>query len=398
MEMLELREELAEAAQRQTHRRASRRCRPRCRRATSARSTSSSRCSRAGAEPAPARWPSSDADPAALLRALPRRVRRRARGASSARCCSRSQSPASRRITEACKPRAVGIDLGTTNSPGRARRATARPRCSTAATAAAGAVGRALRADGGVLVGRRARRRWRSSAPRDTIASREALHGPRRRRPRETRAARRRTASRPTTARSVRFAVAGGTRGHAGRGVAPRSCARSSSAPRTRSAAVGGAVITVPAYFDDAQRQATHDAGRLAGLEVLRLLNEPTAAALAYGLDQQHERHLRRLRSRRRHLRHHDPHARRRRLPGARRPAATARSAATTSTARSPTRLLARPSADEAPPAGHARARARRRRARVKHALTDATRPCVALAADGGELAIEPSRAPSSTR
>jgi molecular chaperone HscA len=48
------------------------------------------------------------------------------------------------------------------------------------------------------------------------------------------------------------------------------------------------AVITVPAYFDDAQRQATRDAGKLAGLEVLRLLNEPTAAALAYGLDQNH--------------------------------------------------------------------------------------------------------------
>src|SRR5439155_3527841 len=48
---------------------------------------------------------------------------------------------------------------------------------------------------------------------------------------------------------------------------------------------VGGVVITVPAYFDDAQRQATKDAGRLAGLDVLRLLNEPTAAALAYGLD-----------------------------------------------------------------------------------------------------------------
>jgi len=47
-----------------------------------------------------------------------------------------------------------------------------------------------------------------------------------------------------------------------------------------------GAVITVPAYFDDAQRQATRDAARLAGLNVLRLLNEPTAAAIAYGLDQ----------------------------------------------------------------------------------------------------------------
>ncbi len=48
---------------------------------------------------------------------------------------------------------------------------------------------------------------------------------------------------------------------------------------------IEGAVITVPAYFDDAQRQATKDAARLAGLEVLRLINEPTAAALAYGLD-----------------------------------------------------------------------------------------------------------------
>src|SRR5882724_636731 len=45
------------------------------------------------------------------------------------------------------------------------------------------------------------------------------------------------------------------------------------------------AVITVPAYFNDAQRQATKDAGRIAGLEVLRIVNEPTAAALAYGID-----------------------------------------------------------------------------------------------------------------
>jgi molecular chaperone DnaK len=51
--------------------------------------------------------------------------------------------------------------------------------------------------------------------------------------------------------------------------------------------AVDRAVITVPAYFNDAQRQATKDAGRLAGLEVLRLVNEPTAAALAYGLHEQ---------------------------------------------------------------------------------------------------------------
>jgi molecular chaperone DnaK len=49
------------------------------------------------------------------------------------------------------------------------------------------------------------------------------------------------------------------------------------------------AVITVPAYFDDAQRQATKDAGKIAGLEVKRIINEPTAAALAYGLDKKKE-------------------------------------------------------------------------------------------------------------
>src|SRR5947208_15578318 len=53
--------------------------------------------------------------------------------------------------------------------------------------------------------------------------------------------------------------------------------------------AVRDAVITVPAYFNDSQRQATRDAGRLAGLEVLRIVNEPTAASLAYGLDKRNE-------------------------------------------------------------------------------------------------------------
>ena len=67
------------------------------------------------------------------------------------------------------------------------------------------------------------------------------------------------------------------------------------------------AVITVPAYFNDAQRQATKDAGKIAGLEVLRIVNEPTAAALAYGLDKKKERDDRRLRLRRRHVRHLDP-------------------------------------------------------------------------------------------
>ncbi|MBJ93141.1 MAG: molecular chaperone DnaK [Rickettsiales bacterium] len=56
-------------------------------------------------------------------------------------------------------------------------------------------------------------------------------------------------------------------------------------AERRLSARLKRAVITVPAYFDDAQRQATRDAGRMAGIDVLRIINEPTAAALAYGLD-----------------------------------------------------------------------------------------------------------------
>ena len=66
------------------------------------------------------------------------------------------------------------------------------------------------------------------------------------------------------------------------------------------------AIVTVPAYFDDAQRQATRDAGKIAGLEVERIINEPTAAALAYGFDKQQIGKNRRLRSRRRHVRHHD--------------------------------------------------------------------------------------------
>ena len=52
---------------------------------------------------------------------------------------------------------------------------------------------------------------------------------------------------------------------------------------------VTDAVITVPAYFNDAQRQATKDAGKIAGLNVLRIVNEPTAASLAYGLDKEQE-------------------------------------------------------------------------------------------------------------
>ena len=63
------------------------------------------------------------------------------------------------------------------------------------------------------------------------------------------------------------------------------------------------AVITVPAYFNDSQRQATKDAGKIAGLEVKRIINEPTAAALAYGFDKKKERDDSGIRSRWRNFR-----------------------------------------------------------------------------------------------
>ena len=69
---------------------------------------------------------------------------------------------------------------------------------------------------------------------------------------------------------------------------------------------VNKAVITVPAYFNDSQRQATKDAGQIAGLEVARIINEPTAAALAYGLGQEGKREDRRLRPGWRYVRHLD--------------------------------------------------------------------------------------------
>jgi hypothetical protein len=73
------------------------------------------------------------------------------------------------------------------------------------------------------------------------------------------------------------------------------------------------AVITVPAYFTDSQRQATKDAGRIAGLDVKRIINEPTAAALAYGVDKRQRPEDHGLRPRRRHLRRVHPRDRRRR-------------------------------------------------------------------------------------
>jgi molecular chaperone DnaK len=86
----------------------------------------------------------------------------------------------------------------------------------------------------------------------------------------------------------VRFHIHGRTY------TAPEIAAQILKALKQRAETVMGeqvrrVVITVPAYFNDSQRQATRDAGRLAGLEVLRLVNEPTAASLAYGLDRRHQ-------------------------------------------------------------------------------------------------------------
>ena len=92
------------------------------------------------------------------------------------------------------------------------------------------------------------------------------------------------------------------------------------------------AVITVPANFNDLQRGATKTAGRLAGLEVLRILNEPTAAALAYGPSGQGAGAHRRLRPGRRYVRRHPARPRGQRVRGALHRRGYARSAATIST------------------------------------------------------------------
>ncbi|HZU84921.1 MAG TPA: Fe-S protein assembly chaperone HscA [Polyangiaceae bacterium] len=181
-------------------------------------------------------------------------------------------------------PRPIGIDLGTTNSLVAYvsnERPVAIADCDLEVLVPSAV---AYLPSGEVVVGRRALA-LAGEHPRDTIVSVKRFMG--------------RGADDPETRRlgpyefvdpepgepnTVRFRVAGG------RVVTPVEVSaqilralKEQAEDKLRS--VGGAVITVPAYFDDAQRQATKDAARLAGLEVLRLLNEPTAAALAYGLE-----------------------------------------------------------------------------------------------------------------
>jgi molecular chaperone HscA len=181
-------------------------------------------------------------------------------------------------------PRPIGIDLGTTNSLVayvHNERPVVITDCDLESLVPSVVQ---YESNGQVVVGRLAAARA-SEHPRDTIVSVKRFMG--------------RGADDPETRRlgpyefvgatggesnSVRFKVAGG------RVLTPVEVSadilralKAQAEDELRS--VGGAVITVPAYFDDAQRQATKDAARLAGLEVLRLLNEPTAAALAYGLE-----------------------------------------------------------------------------------------------------------------
>ena len=187
-------------------------------------------------------------------------------------------------IHDPLKPRghAVGIDLGTTNSlvaaviDGKPR---AFPVDEDGALLLPSVV--TYTTDGAVVVGARARA-LAAAEPTSTIASVKRFMG---KGPEdaETRAlgAYRFVKGGPV----VRFEVKGGPPVTPIEVSAEILRALKRRAEAFFSARVEQAVVTVPAYFDDAQRQATRDAGRLAGLEVLRLLNEPTAAALAYGLD-----------------------------------------------------------------------------------------------------------------
>jgi len=182
--------------------------------------------------------------------------------------------------------RIVGIDLGTTNSlVAYVDAATGRPRCIP------GPYGSALcpsvvslDADGSVIVGEPARRRLLTQ-PERTIYSVKRLMG---RGPADVRDELKLFPFRIDAASQSVIRVRLGDKLFS----PPEISAFILRELRNWAEAhfgetVDRAVITVPAYFNDAQRQATKDAGRIAGLEVLRLVNEPTAAALAYGLHQQ---------------------------------------------------------------------------------------------------------------
>jgi molecular chaperone HscA len=195
--------------------------------------------------------------------------------------------PGEAQAKEICKGRAVGIDLGTTNSLVAVVQA-GQPTCLRDQHGALLPSVVHYATDGSVVVGQAARG-LAAQAPQDTISSVKRFMG---RGPHDAEATRRLTPFEfaPGGDEVVRFSLLGGRRV-----VTPVEVSAEilrvlkARAEAALGGELDGAVITVPAYFDDGQRQATRDAGRLAGLDVMRLLNEPTAAALAYGLDKQAE-------------------------------------------------------------------------------------------------------------
>jgi molecular chaperone HscA len=198
--------------------------------------------------------------------------------------------PGASKKKEACPPgqaRAVGIDLGTTNSLVAIVR-DGQPLCLPDADGALLLPSAVRYRDAGLPVVGQVALREATQHPRDTIVSVKRFMG---RGPRDSETTLRFTPYEFSDDNGpvVRFKVAGT------REVTPIEVSAEilrvlkERAEAELGGPLDGAVVTVPAYFDDAQRQATRDAGRIAGLEVLRLLNEPTAAALAYGLDKKSE-------------------------------------------------------------------------------------------------------------
>jgi molecular chaperone DnaK len=179
--------------------------------------------------------------------------------------------------------KAVGVDLGTTNSVIAVREGgepTVIPNAEGASRTTPSVV--ALSDTGERLVGQPARRQSILN-PKGTITSAKRFIG-------------RRFDEVPEEAKAVSFDVVEGPGAVArfevhGKQYAPQEISAhvlrklAEDAERSHGERVTEAVITVPAYFNDTQRQATKDAGKIAGLELLRIINEPTAAALGYGLD-----------------------------------------------------------------------------------------------------------------
>ena len=196
-----------------------------------------------------------------------------------------SAAEAARRPPRRRMARAIGIDLGTTNSLVAFVDPRNRPQVVTVDEGRPLLPSAVHYPPGGAVEVGAAAKRQAPERPVDTILSVKRFMG---RGPGDIRAEDRGISRFDESGAVVRLVVAGGQKA-----VTPiEVSAEILKVLKKRAAEAlggppGGCVITVPAYFDDAQRQATKDAGRLAGLDVLRLLNEPTAAALAYGLDKQ---------------------------------------------------------------------------------------------------------------